>query len=524
MHLDKKNTMKISRDLIKNILIEKLEKKLSSELDEGRPPIYSDEDIKKIACNYETRRDFMQNDKKIFFAAKNRRLLDDLTKTCNWKTLGNKYMRMVYLITWPYPNSAVYVGLTCDIDKRTREHADACHMEFDNEREKDTRKKDKFIKEHGMGEMTPLTDYISSDGAACLERAFIQKLREVENDYDYFKVLNSKRSSGGEMGHCKADARDIISDFKKIMELKIKTDKELELKLPDVYDFYKDNKSRQSALNRKYATSKHDVLFPNARKETLYLLNRIKNYNSKEEFKKERYDDFRSAALQLKFPLIFPEPNYYINLSNGKEYKNLKEVSEDLNVPFDVLYKSLLSNNTKEKYKIINSKDKEEIVESKIIKILKEETSKDSLIKGIDIVINALKEEYPFVVGWEFKEPYEKYKMTIYIDLLVDYDKTKEYYGLEPRKSEIGNRVFGREHYLNKAATYPVSAFEYQGFLDAHAEYRKIADYVSGMYDYIPDELKILSAFGYDEYKELNVDNFIFVDEKFVGSTENLKK
>ena len=502
------------KNIIKNILKEKFEEKLNSELEEGRPQIYSDNEIKTIACNYKTRRDFMQNDKKIFYVAKNRKLLDDLSQTCNWKTLGNKYMRMVYMITWPYPNSAVYVGLTCDIDKRTREHADACFMEFDEETKKDIKKKDRYIKEYGMGEMNPLTDYITSDGAACLETAFIKELRKLEKKYDYFKVLNSERSTGGELGHCKADARDIIQDFNQIMKLKIKTDKELESKLPDVYDFYKDNKSRQAALNRKYATSKHDVLFPNARKETLYLLNRIKNYDNKENFKKERYDDFRSAARQIKFPIIFPEPNYYVNLLNNKEYKNLKEVSDDLKVPFDVLYKSLLSGNAKEKYNIINSKEKEQITEQKnlIKKILSEEVNEQLIFKGINILVNSLKQEYPYILGWELMDSLDEYKSTIYINLIVSYDNVEEFYGLKPQYEKF--------MYIGKSLATPMSPFKARYDNEGVEEALKMNDYIEGMYEYIPNEMKMSTSFDEpnnyykDYYKVVKIDNYIFVDER----------
>lgn len=146
--------------------------------------------------------------------------------------------------------------------------------------------------------------------------------------------------------------------------------------------------------------------------------------------------------------------------------------------------------------------------------ILKEYDSDKLIKKGIDITINALKQEFPFVVGWESTDPYQEYKMTIYIDLIVDYDKVQEYYGLEPRKSEIGTRVFGREHYLNKSAAYPVSAFAYEGIVEPHDEYRKIGNYVSDMYEYIPDELKLKSESTYsDDYKTLKIENFIFVDE-----------
>ena len=507
--------MKINRDLIKNILEEKLKEKTQLELDEvGRPPIYSNEDIKTIACAYETRRDFMQNDKKIFFAAKNRKLLDDLSQTCNWKTLGNKYMRMIYMITWPYPNSAVYVGLTCDIDKRTQQHASACHMDFDKERTKDTKKKDRYIKEFGMGKMTPLTDYISSDGASCLEKAFIHKLRKLEKEYDYFKVLNSERSTGGELGHCRADARDINADFNNIIKLKIRTDKDLELKLPDVYDFYKDSKSRQSALNRKYTTSKHDVLFPNARKETLYLLNRIKNYDSKEDFKKERYEDFKSAVKQLKLPLIFPEPNYYINLSNDKEYKNLKEVSDDLNVPFDILYQSLLTNRGKEEHNIINSNEKEQITEQKNIikKILSEEVNEQLIFKGINILVNSLKQEYPYILGWELMDSLDEYKSTIYINLVVSYDDVEEFYGLKPRYEKF--------MYIGKHLATPMSPFRARYDNEGIEEASKMNDYIEGMYEYIPNEMKMPTSFDEpnnyykDYYKVVKIDNYIFVDER----------
>ena len=50
--------------------------------------------------------------------------------------------------------------------------------------------------------------------------------------------------------------------------------------------------------------------------------------------------------------------------------------------------------------------------------------------------------------------------------------------------------------------------------LEPHDEYRKIGNYVSDMYEYIPDELKLKSESTYsDDYKTLKIENFIFVDE-----------
>jgi hypothetical protein len=51
--------------------------------------------------------------------------------------------------------------------------------------------------------------------------------------------------------------------------------------------------------------------------------------------------------------------------------------------------------------------------------ILNEEVSKQQIDKGIDIVVNGLKKEFPFVVGWQLHNDYEEYRTSIYIDLVV---------------------------------------------------------------------------------------------------------
>ena len=61
--------------------------------------------------------------------------------------------------------------------------------------------------------------------------------------------------------------------------------------------------------------------------------------------------------------------------------------------------------------------------------ILNEEVSKQQIDKGIDIVVNGLKKEFPFVVGWKLHDNYDEYITSIYIDLVVGYEKVKEFYG-----------------------------------------------------------------------------------------------
>jgi hypothetical protein len=141
--------------------------------------------------------------------------------------------------------------------------------------------------------------------------------------------------------------------------------------------------------------------------------------------------------------------------------------------------------------------------------ILNEEVSKQQIDKGIDIVVNGLKKEFPFVVGWKLHDNYDEYMTSIYIDLVVEYEKVKEFYGLEP------NMIYDIEYIKNKQVAYPFSPFEYEGKFDPYVESQKLSEYVFDMYDYIPNELKLEEKDRYGSvrtnYKALKVDDYIFI-------------
>lgn len=141
--------------------------------------------------------------------------------------------------------------------------------------------------------------------------------------------------------------------------------------------------------------------------------------------------------------------------------------------------------------------------------ILNEEVSRRQIDKGIDIVINGLKKEFPFVVGWQLHDDYEEYRTSIYIDLVVEYEKVKEFYGLNPKK------MFDIEFIINRQMPYLLTPFDYEGKFDTSLESQKLSEYVFEMYEYIPDELKLEESHTYGSvrtnYKGLKVDDFIFI-------------
>ena len=140
--------------------------------------------------------------------------------------------------------------------------------------------------------------------------------------------------------------------------------------------------------------------------------------------------------------------------------------------------------------------------------ILNEEVSKQQIDKGIDIVVSGLKKEFPFVVGWKLHDNYDEYTTSIYIDLVVEYEKVKEFYGLEP------NMIYDIEYIKNKQVAYLLSPFEYEGKFDPYIESQKLGEYVFEMYEYIPDELKLEESYTYGSvtgYKGLKTDDYIFI-------------
>lgn len=141
--------------------------------------------------------------------------------------------------------------------------------------------------------------------------------------------------------------------------------------------------------------------------------------------------------------------------------------------------------------------------------VLKEEVSKQQIDKGIDIVVNGLKNEFPFVVGWQLHDNYDVYMTSIYIDLVVEYEKVKEFYGLESKER------YDLEYIKNKQVAYVLSPFEYERYFDPYIESQKLGEYVFEMYEYIPDELKLEESRTYGSvrtnYKGLKVDDYIFI-------------
>lgn len=149
-----------------------------------------------------------------------------------------------------------------------------------------------------------------------------------------------------------------------------------------------------------------------------------------------------------------------------------------------------------------------------IKKILKEQVNNLSNInKGVDVAVKLLSKEFPFIVGWEFSEPIYKWEYTLYVNLLVDLDKAKEYYGLDLNSlyGKYGIDILYDDDNSEKA--YPFSALDYESKIkDAYIEYKKIYDELKDIYGDLPNKFKMVrNEFYDDKSKDLTLNSFKYV-------------
>jgi len=63
-----------------------------------------------------------------------------------------------------------------------------------------------------------------------------------------------------------------------------------------------------------------------------------------------------------------------------------------------------------------------------LINSLTEIKDNESLMDGLNLIIKKLSKTYPFVTGWGFEDDYHQFESTLFIHLIIDYDKFVEFY------------------------------------------------------------------------------------------------
>ena len=149
----------------------------------------------------------------------------------------------------------------------------------------------------------------------------------------------------------------------------------------------------------------------------------------------------------------------------------------------------------------------------KELDILKEmeEKSRETLNKGIDMAVSILKHDYPFIMGWDYKHEPERFRTSIYLELICDMNLASDFYN-SPIKSYY--------KYVEADVSYPFSPLELSSELSSDEKYElfsEMQDSIVEIYDEIPSEYRhefSLHSEGRKIPKELFIDGFKFEKQK----------
>lgn len=137
--------------------------------------------------------------------------------------------------------------------------------------------------------------------------------------------------------------------------------------------------------------------------------------------------------------------------------------------------------------------------------ILKEETEDSDInSKGIDIAVKLLKKSYPYVIGWQLNR---EDNFTIYIDIICDIEKLKEFYNSDLKTYYLINE----DELYNEKLSYAPSALKISETMvsdQKHGEYIEMKQELNEMYQMLPDYLIIKDK--YEDPKELYPDKFMY--------------
>lgn len=127
--------------------------------------------------------------------------------------------------------------------------------------------------------------------------------------------------------------------------------------------------------------------------------------------------------------------------------------------------------------------------------------------RGVDLIVKSLKKKYNFIQGWEPDDEYMKYDNTLFIHLLLDYDKVSDYFGMRIRPF-IKNLLNIKDPEWWGKEIYSLTAFleEPEGYTGGYDTKTRMRDLAEHLYKQLPPQLQRTYTFqAYDGDKQLPV-------------------
>lgn len=147
----------------------------------------------------------------------------------------------------------------------------------------------------------------------------------------------------------------------------------------------------------------------------------------------------------------------------------------------------------------------------------KEKRNIDPILKkGMDITISILKQEYPFIIDWDYNEDTDKYHTALYINLICDLKKVSEFYDSEVHFHYKDNPISKHVYPLG-----PLNKNREIGSDEKYEFYKEILNELNEIYGNLPEDYTEKTE--WDETKPIRVDHFIFYNKQETINESNKK-
>lgn len=159
-----------------------------------------------------------------------------------------------------------------------------------------------------------------------------------------------------------------------------------------------------------------------------------------------------------------------------------------------------------------------------LINSLNEIKDNELLIEGLNLIIKKLSKIYPFVIGWEFDEDYLKYKTTLFLNLIIDYDKLIQFYPELKMSSHIKRYIRDLGQY--KSYNFKTNISSESQNLD-FGDKEKIDSLINNSYNklYRSESNYVAEVVWFDNFTDkvtLRVNAFIIKSDNILDDEENL--
>ena len=272
----------------------------------GKHPVgyWTYEKCKDVAQLCKTKKEFSKKYSRAYDICRNNKWLDELCS--HMIILGNLHRRLIYI--YEFSDNHVYIGLTCNSERRKKEHNESNKSPVNNH----------IIKTGLTPNYKELTNFIEINDAIKLEKYYIDYYKN--NGYDILNI-----NSGGQIGNI-------------LIKWYYENCKNESLKYNSRGDFQKN----KSAYNKSLKNNWLDEFFPKIKLNYDICKEETKKYKNAQKLKENNstlYNFcYKNNWLNDFFPKI--EWDYLSCKEEIKKYKNTQKLKENNTTVYNLCYKN----------------------------------------------------------------------------------------------------------------------------------------------------------------------------------------